>query len=195
MSLRHVKPPVTPERYNYIYIFCSDNSLCLADELFLPRNTFTFISSSHDTVSWLDHILTTTSGYSLLTDICVKSDFITSDHLPLCFTISVNLNVPISSSANNIPCDAFRYNWYGASDFDISNYYSCTRSELSKIKLPLEAMQCEDVLCNKHRRDIDVFYSAITNRPISRVVIGREVDYRSRLIYVRYCFTNTTLCL
>ena len=26
-------------------------------------------------------------------------------------------------------------------------------------------------------------------------VIGREVDYRSRLIYVRYCLTNTTLCL
>ena len=33
------------------------------------------------------------------------------------------------------------------------------------------------------------------NRPISRVVIGQEVDYRSRLIYVRYCLTNTTLCL
>ena len=33
------------------------------------------------------------------------------------------------------------------------------------------------------------------NRPISRVVIGRGVDYRSRLIYVRYCLTNTTLCL
>ena len=32
-------------------------------------------------------------------------------------------------------------------------------------------------------------------RPISRVVIGGEVDYRSRLIYVRYCLTNTTLCL
>ena len=43
------------------------------------------------------------------------------------------------------------------------NYYSCTRSELSKIKLPLEAMQCEDVRCIKHRHDIDVFYSAITN--------------------------------
>ena len=143
---------------------CSDNSLCLADELFLPRYTFTFISSSHDTVSWLDHILTTTSGYSLFTDICVKSDFITSDHLPLCFTISVdNLNLPISSSANNIPCDAFRYNWYGASDFDISNYYSCTRSELSKIKVPLDAMQCEDVRCIKHRRDIVDFYSAIPN--------------------------------
>ena len=141
---------------------CSTALLCLA--LFLSRNTFTFISSSHDTVSWLDHILTTTSGYSLFNNICVKSDFITSDHLHLCFTISVhNLYVPISSSAKNIPYDALRYNWYGASDLDISNYYSCTRAELSRIKLPLESMQCEDVLCNEHRRDIDVFYSAITN--------------------------------
>ena len=102
----------------------------------LPSSTFTFISSSHDTVSWLDHILTITSGYSISTDICVKSDFITSDHLPLCFTVSVdNLNMPISSSANNIPCDALRYNWYGASDFNISNYYYSTRAEFSIIKL------------------------------------------------------------
>ena len=123
---------------------CSDNSLCLADALFLPSSTFTFIRSSHDTVSWLDHILTTTSGYSFFINICVKSDFTTSYHLLLCFTISVdNLNVPISSSVNNILCDALRYNWYGASDLDISKYYSCTRAELSRIKLPLEAMQCE----------------------------------------------------
>ena len=50
---------------------------------------FTFISSSHDTISWLDHILTTTSGYSLLAEYCVKSDFIILRSLPLCFTISV----------------------------------------------------------------------------------------------------------
>ena len=78
---------------------CRCNSLCLADTLFLPQDTFTFISSSHDTVSWLDHILTTTSGYSILTDACVKTDFITSDHLPLCFTISIdNLHIPVCLS-------------------------------------------------------------------------------------------------
>ena len=38
-------------------------------------------------------------------------------------------------------------------------------------------------------------YFTCCHRPNSRVVIGREVDYRSRLIYVRYCLTNTTLCL
>ena len=67
-----------------LLLLCRCNSLCLADTLFLPQDTFTFISSSHDTVSWLDHILTTTSGYSILTDACVKTDFITSGHLYLC---------------------------------------------------------------------------------------------------------------
>ena len=60
---------------------CSDTLLCLSDTLLLPSDTFTFISSSHDTVSWLDHVLSTTSGHFLFTNISVKSDFITSDHL------------------------------------------------------------------------------------------------------------------
>ena len=48
-----------------------------------------------------------------------------------------------------------------------------------------------------HRNEAKIKAEKVANsyRPISRVVIGREVDYRSRLIYVRYCFTNTTLCL
>ena len=51
-------------------------------------------------------------------------------------------------------------------------------------------------LTNPHLKRITKYSSVIMYfRPISRVVIGREVDYRSRLIYVRYCLTNTTLCL
>ena len=98
---------------------CRCNSLCLADKLFLPQDTFTFISSSHDTVSWLDHILTTTSGYSILTDACVKTDFITSDHLSLCFTISSdNLHIPVSSS-DQTSHDRQSYSWCGAFDVDL----------------------------------------------------------------------------
>ena len=58
---------------------------------------------------------------------------------------------------------------------------------------------CMMVLEVKHFNDnlyfINVYlpYQCHDNSPISRVVIGRKVDYR--LIYVRYCLTNTTLCL
>ena len=114
-------------------------------------------------MSWLDHILTTTSGYSILTDVCVKTDFITSDHLDLCFTISIdNLHISVSSS-DQTSHDRQSYNWCGASDVDLYKYYSCTRSELAKIKLPMEALQCEDISCTKPRKDIDLFHYSITN--------------------------------
>ena len=142
---------------------CSDTLLCLSDTLLLPSDTFTSISSSHDTVSWLDHVLSTTSGHSLFTNIFVKSDFITSDHLPLCFSISIdNMHVPIPL-ADSTSRDSFSYNWYGASDVNLSNYNSCTRAELAKIKLPFDALQCENVDCTSHRKDIDLFYYNIIN--------------------------------
>ena len=71
-----------------------DNSPCLSDTLFLPSNTCTFIISNHDTVSWLDHVLSTTSGHSHFNNMHVKSDCIASDHLTLSFSISIdNLHV------------------------------------------------------------------------------------------------------
>ena len=102
-------------------------------------------------------------GFSILTDACVKTDFITSDHLPLCFIISIdNLHIPVSSS-DQTSQDRQWYNWCDASDVDLYKYYSCTRTELDKIKLPMEALQCEDISCTKHRKDIDDFYYSITN--------------------------------
>ena len=147
---------------------CSDTLLCLSDTLLLPSDTFTFISSSHDTVSWLDHVLSTTSGHSLFTNISVKSDFITSDHLPLCFSISIdNMHVPIIPTDSTSRDSLISYNWYGASDVNLSNYNSCTRAELAKIKLPFDALQCENVDCTSHRKDIDLFYYNIINTLIN----------------------------
>ena len=73
--------------------------------LFLPSNAYTFISSSHDTVSWLDDVLSITSGHSLLntcsTCMHVQLNCIPFDHLPLCFNISIdNLHVPIPPRDN-----------------------------------------------------------------------------------------------
>ena len=114
-------------------------------------------------MSWLDHVLSTTSGHSLFSNISVKSDFITSDHLPLCFSISIdNMHVPIPP-ADSTSLDSFSYNWYGASDVNLSNYNSCTKAELAKIKLPFDALQCENVNRTNHRKDIDLFYYNIIN--------------------------------
>ena len=72
------------------------------------------------------------------------------------------MHVPVSSS-DQTSQHRQSYNWYGASDVDLYKYYSCTRTELAKIKLAMEALQCEDISCTKRRRDIDLFYYSITN--------------------------------
>ena len=85
----------------------------------------------------------------------VKSDFIISDRLPLSFSISIdNLHVPIPPRDNSSR-DRLSYNLYGASDVNLYNYHLCTRVELAKIKLPFDALQCDDIQCISHRNDID----------------------------------------
>ena len=137
---------------------CADHSLCLADKVFLPTDSFTFVSSSHNSTSWLDHILITTT-------IFVYTLIISSDHLPLSFSLSIdNLLVTIPPSSEYLSSsDKISYNWYGASDNDINQYYSCSRSELARIKLPLDAMHCKNEHCIKYRHDIDSFYYSIIN--------------------------------
>ena len=66
-------------------------------------------------------------------------------------------------SSDQTSQDRQSYNWCSASDVDLYKYFLCTRTELAKIKLPMDALQCEDISCTKHSKDIDLFYYSITN--------------------------------
>ena len=55
------------------------------------------------------------------------------------------MHVPIIL-ADSTSRDSFSYNWYGASDVNLSNYNSCTRAELAKIKLPFDVKMINTVL-------------------------------------------------
>ena len=64
-------------------IFCSDENLVIAAKRFLDSEVFTFVSSAHNTCSWLDHVVTTHIDFSIITSIEVITDFVTSDHIPM----------------------------------------------------------------------------------------------------------------
>ena len=49
-------------------------------------NTFTHYSEAHGTVSWIDHIITTSSSHRSIGSISINTNFISSDHFPLYFT-------------------------------------------------------------------------------------------------------------
>ena len=84
-----------------------------------------------------------------------------------------------------------------------SNTVMCTLNDFLSIKVRFihtSTVTGSDSFSGKNTRTPRVRLAYILfllkfHRPISPVVIGRKVDYRSRLTYVRYGLTNTTLCL
>ena len=71
----------------FLNTFINDCHLIASDTLLLSSDAFTYVSDAHGSRSWLDHVLTTHSSHSSISDIEVKYDCVSSDHLPLCFAI------------------------------------------------------------------------------------------------------------
>ena len=71
--------------------FVTESELILSDVDFLPNNTYTYMSESHLTCSWLDHVLSTHSAHSIITDIQVRYNTVTSDHYPLLYVLDVTV--------------------------------------------------------------------------------------------------------
>ena len=53
--------------------------------------------------------------------------------------------------------------WRSANDQVLYNYRLCTKSCLSKINIQFVALQCNDMSCTRHRKDIEQFYYSIVN--------------------------------
>ena len=75
----------------FLNAFINDCHLIPGDTLLLPSDAFTYVSDAHGSRSWLDHVLTTHSSHSSISDMEVKYDCVSSDHLPLCFYIYAKL--------------------------------------------------------------------------------------------------------
>ena len=89
----------------------------------------------------------------------VKSDYITSDHLPLCFTICIGKTIVCPpASVCSTTDEILSFNWTDVTDNNIIKYNVCTKEDLSRIRIPLEALYC-----STHQADINNFYYDIVN--------------------------------
>ena len=80
--------------------FCDINRLCFTDKSMLLANTYTFFSQAHDSTSWLDHCITTTSSQSIIFNMYVNNDIVCSDNFPLCNDIDCDIELRVKVSAN-----------------------------------------------------------------------------------------------
>ena len=56
--------------------FCNMNDLCFIDKSMLLSDTFTYVSQSHNTTSWLDHCITTGAGKSIVTKMDIVDNIV-----------------------------------------------------------------------------------------------------------------------
>ncbi len=85
----------------HLHNFCDDNDLILSSKDILPRDSFTYVSEAHHTVSWLDHCLSTADAHESIHNIEVCYNLATSDHIPICITLDVNSMPILSNQTNN----------------------------------------------------------------------------------------------
>lgn len=142
--------------------FCDDNGLIISDTVLL-KDSFTFVSSAHQSMSWLDHIICTKSAHPFLTHCQVLYGLLASDHFPLSFKIFVNYEdspPAVPRIGESMKSSSIRVKWDSLSQQEIQQYTNSTKDELDKICENDTLKQCTDSQCQSgdHRRAIDTLY-------------------------------------
>jgi len=119
-------------------------------------------SSTHDghgaVTSWPDHILTLQHHSSTIMEVAgVHSACNLSDHVPLAFSVNIDLNY---SSSGPSRCPASRsfscaVDWSRVTSAELDRYIEAIRMNLPVVSADL--LDCCDVNCRAHQVSIDVF--------------------------------------
>ena len=139
-----------------------DHLAIVVDEYALGASSFTYVSDSHNTTSWLDHVLTNQNMLSYMSNLSVLYDFVSSDHRPLRFCINID-KVNYVSICDSSCTQILRTvsDWAACSQSDIHSYTRKLNYLLQSVPLP-SLLCCTPNCDNKdHQNDIDVYFQAI----------------------------------
>ena len=75
------------------------------------------MSQAHGSVSGLDHCVTTTTGKTLISDIKILKEFVSSDHIPLCINLLTDSKTLVEDCYDSV--DRKITNWKGEKSHNI----------------------------------------------------------------------------
>jgi hypothetical protein len=141
--------------------FCQEESLVMSDYVALKDyDSYTFFSEAHNSVSWLDHVLSTHTVNGFLDNLCILNSFVTSDHFPLSVTLRVNSIVPVKVETTG---KGTSVQWPELSEDEIQQYTTGTAELLDDLQFDCESLTCTDIGCEclEHCLSIDVMYDGL----------------------------------
>ena len=139
--------------------FCRNNHLHPYDILWMPIDSYTYISAnSVCSSSWLDHIIC--SDTSIISNCSILYGVSFSDHIPISFDLAVPYAVsyPDYDPQPFISKDFPKVNWDKVNDHD-KNLYAAVLDDLC-LEVCYGILSCDIETCkNSHFRDLDNIYS------------------------------------
>ena len=110
--------------------FCEDNCYTLSDSVYMPDTSFTFHSDAHDTVSWLDHAVSSFSMCEIISEMNALQNYLTSDHFPLsrCIQIGAKDECPTGLVDYEKLIKSHKIQWDQLKPDVLSNYRQTTDS-------------------------------------------------------------------
>ncbi len=141
--------------------FCSDNNYNSSSKILLPVDSYTYMSETWDTQSWLDHAVTSADFHNSLQDINICYDTSDTDHIP--FTLNL-LTDNIPDVTDNTNSNSPRLHWDNLSDNDCIKYGYTTDNLLQYVNLP-DVVYCKNVNCmnHDHVESTKIFYENIVD--------------------------------
>ena len=146
----------------YLKNFAKDGQYVISDLNLLPSNSYTYVSYSWNTYSWLDHCVSTAAGHNSIKNIEILYNYISSDHKPMKIEIDFK-KVPHVKNNNHVTPN--KINWNNIKSKKRLQYKMETRKRVEGIKLPTKLLHCADINCKSSecKHQIDSFYNDIVN--------------------------------
>ena len=154
--------------------FSGENGLVISSEKMLPSNSFTFISEMNPgQVSWLDHCVSTQDGHNIINDMQIEYQLSCRDHIPLTLILGLDKLPSVEDEVNGV---SPKINWDNCNPSKLKEFSLMSEICLSKIQIPHEAIQCDNINCNleDHTSKLKVLYDNICKCLVdaSNIVFG-----------------------
>ena len=145
-------------------IFCEEQSLAPCITLSVANVDFTYESDTTGTRSTLDHFIVSQNLIGLVSYYeSIHDGDNLSDHSP----VSLKLRLDVEQSTCENAIYKSKTNWKCANQSEIDEYKQKLKFLLSQIRIPSDAVHCENRDCKQHNKALDEYHNDIVNACIT----------------------------
>lgn len=146
---------------NHMLNFCEENYLSLSSRVLLPADSYSCISESWNSTSWLDHVVSSEDFHNTISDITIHYEITDVDHVPVSVNINYEQAPRLSNDTNS--CTA-KMRWDALSEEVLKQYYNVTDQKLLDVIIPKDIC-CSDTCCvnSDHISQVKQFYDDIVS--------------------------------